>query len=142
MTFLSSDDVARRTDQPGRGLHRCSTRAQPFGSAASRPGSGWLRFAAVRRHVRVVAAESVTLSVNTADFNAVEGVSTSPSPIVLHAHLLGDAASNLGAADVAPQTQPTWFNVSITGGPPDDDVTLPAHIHQRRKAPLHSDSDE
>lgn len=64
-----------------------------------------------------------TLSTNTISFNAVQG-DPSPAPATLTAHLLDTRPAAFGAAYVAPQVQPSWLTVSITGTAPDFTVTL------------------
>lgn len=66
---------------------------------------------------------SFTVSATTVSFSAKRGLAVSP-PQVLHVHLLDNAAAAFGAAYVAPQTQPSWLNVAITGTSPDFDVNL------------------
>lgn len=66
---------------------------------------------------------SFTVSASTMSFTSREGGAL-PAPQVLHVHLLDKSAAVLGAAYVAPQTQPSWLNIAITGSAPDYDVTL------------------
>lgn len=66
---------------------------------------------------------SFTVSATTAAFSVREGGAL-PASQVVHVHLLDNSAAVLGAAYVAPQTQPSWLNIAITGSAPDYDVTL------------------
>lgn len=66
---------------------------------------------------------SFTVSAATASFAARQGGAL-PASQVLHVHLLDNSAAVLGAAYVAPQTQPSWLNIAISGSAPDYDVTL------------------
>src|SRR5581483_9052692 len=63
------------------------------------------------------------ISATTASFAVREGGAL-PASRVLHVHLLDNNAAVLGAAYVAPQTQPSWLNIAISGSAPDYDVTL------------------
>jgi len=64
-----------------------------------------------------------TLSASTVSFAAQQGAA-SPTARTITVHLLDTKAAALGAAYVAPQTQPAWLNVSITGTAPDYSVVL------------------
>ena len=67
-----------------------------------------------------------TLSSSTVSFTALEGPAAAPAPQTISVHLLDTKAAALGAAYVAPQTQPAWLTVAVTGTAPDYTVTLTA----------------